>query len=140
MTILRNMKKLFRIVLFTIAAANLSGCGSGTFTIKNDDFQATDICDAEGTYEISMNYGEVQVKAQSDIQAQMLKDGFPSIWCHGLSHQFIGTVSLYGFTFNSDASEPLKFMVDRKKGYYYISGKGTVTDPDGKVTTLPKKG
>jgi len=137
MTILRDMKKLLRIILFTIVVANLSSCGSGTFTINNEDFQATDICDGEGTFEIYMNKGDVQVKAQNDIQTHMLKDGFPSIWCHGLTHQFIGTVSLYGFTFVSDPGEPLKFLVDRKKGYYYISGKGTITDTDGKLTTLP---
>lgn len=131
------MKDLLRVIICAIAVANIVSCGLGTFTIKDENFQATDICNGEGTFEISTMGGEVQVKAQDDIQTHMLKDGFPSIWCHGLSHEFIGTVSLHGYTFKSDPVEPLKFMVDRKKGYYYISGKGSVKDPEGKVTNLP---
>jgi len=131
------MKRLSLVVLLTIIVAALSGCGSGTFTIKNKNFRATDICDGTGTLEIYMENGAVQAKAQDEIQTHMLKSGFPSVWCHGLTHQFVGTVKVSDYTFESDANEPLQFMVDRNKGFYYVSGKGTVTDPDGKVTTLP---
>ncbi|MGB7297100.1 MAG: hypothetical protein WBC70_16060 [Candidatus Aminicenantales bacterium] len=131
------MKKLYLFVLISLAITMLSGCGSGTFTIKDDNFQATDVCDGTGTMEIFIENGTVQAKAQGDIQTKMLKNGFPSVWCHGLTHLFVGTVKVSGYTFESDASDPLKFTVDRNKGFYYTSGKGTVTAPDGKVTSLP---
>jgi hypothetical protein len=131
------MKRLFLIILLSITAATLSGCGSGTFTINNEKFQATDICDGTGTLEIYMENGEVHAKAQGDIKTHMIKNGFPSAWCHGLTHQYTGTVKRSGYTFESDPNDPLKFQVDRDKGYHYISGKGVVTDPDGKVTTFP---
>jgi len=130
------MKRAFLICLL-VTVATLSGCGSGTFTIRHEEFQATDVCDGTGTLEIYLEGGAARAKAQSDVQTHMLKDGMPSIWCHGLTHQFVGTVKMAGYTFESDASEPLQFKVDRNRGYYHISGKGTVTDPSGKVTTLP---
>ena len=131
------MKRLLVVSVTIVLLLILTGCGSGTFTIKDENFQATDICDGTGTYEIFMENGEVHAKTQGDIQTKMLKSGFPSAWCHGLTHQFVGTVNVFGYTFESDASDPLKFTVDRDKGFYYTSGKGTVTDPDGKVTNLP---
>jgi hypothetical protein len=131
------MKRLLLIVLLSITTATLSGCASRTFTIKNEKFQATDICDGTGTIEISTQNGKVQAKAQGRIQTHMIKNGGFSMWCHGLTHQYTGTVKVFGYTFQSDPNDPLKFQVDRDKGYHYISGKGVVTDSDGKVTTLP---
>jgi hypothetical protein len=134
-----EMKRSSLIVLLAITIPTLSGCDSGTFTIKSDKFKASDICDGTGTYVIYMNNNDVCVKTPGKILAFMRKSGFPSSWCHGFVHQFEGVVKRSGYTFESDANDPLKFMVDRNKGYYYISGNGIVTDPDGKVTTLPKK-
>jgi len=131
------MKKLFAIATTIVILLFMTGCGLGTFTIKDDNFQATDVCDGTGTLEIFMENGAVQANAQGDIQTKMLKNGMPSVWCHGLTHQFIGTVTVSGYTFESDISDPLMFTVDRNKGFYYTSGKGTVKDPDGKITTLP---
>lgn len=131
------MKKLYLYILMLIAITMFSGCAFGTFKIKDDNFQASDICDGSGTMEIFMENGSAQAKAQGDVQTQMLKSGFPSVWCHGLIHQFVGSVNVFGYTFESDSSDPLNFTVDRNKGFYYTSGKGTVTAPDGKVTTLP---
>jgi len=131
------VKRLFPVLLLVAVIAVLSGCSSGTFTIKSKDFQASDTCDATGTVEISMESGQVQVKARSDYKAKMLKNGMPSQWCNGATHQFVGTVKASGYTFESDTNKPLQFVVDRGKGFYYLAGKGSVTDPQGKVTTLP---
>ena len=131
------MKKFFLTVLLIITALSLSGCGSGTFAIKDVNFQASDACDGTGTLEVFMENDSVQAKALDDIQTKLIKSGFPSMWCHGLVHQYRGTVEVSGYTFESDANDPLQFKVDRTKGFYYLSGKGTVTDPNGKVTTLP---
>jgi len=133
------MKRLFIISATFVLLLTTTGCGSGTFNIKNENFQASDVCDGTGTVELFMENGEAKIKKSKEpLQTIMLKDGFPSLmWCHGLTHQFVDTVKLYEYTFESNANDPLKFTVDRKKGYYYTSGKGTVTGPDGNVTILP---
>ena len=131
------MKKLFWIATTVVILLSMTGCRLDTFVIEDDNFQATDVCDGTGTLEIFMKNGAVQAKGQGDTQITMLKDGMPSVWCHGLTHRFTGTVTVSGYTFESDVSDPLEFTVDRDKGLYYTSCKGIVTDPDGKVTTLP---
>jgi hypothetical protein len=60
------------------------------------------------------------------------------IWCYGAKHTWIGTLSYAGYTFSSDANNPLQFMVDKARGYVYVTGKGSIKFPDGKVATLPK--
>ena len=82
-----------------------------------------------------MQDGQVQAKPRSDYKAKMLTPGLASVWCTGAKQQFVGTVKVSGYTFESDASKPLTFVVDKDKGFYYSPGKGKVTDPQGKVTT-----
>jgi hypothetical protein len=57
-------------------------------------------------------------------------------WCYDARHTWIGTLTYAGFTFASDADDPLQFTIT-PKGYLYVKGKGTVTMPDGSVVTLP---
>ena len=83
------MKRQFFILATIVLLLAMTGCGSGTFTIKDENFRATDICDGTGTYEISMGNGDVHAKTQGSIQTKMLKSGLPSAWCHGLTHQFV---------------------------------------------------
>jgi len=59
------------------------------------------------------------------------------IWCYGAKHTWIGTLTYAGFTFASDASDPLQFIIDQNRGYVYLAGKGSVTSPDGAVVSLP---
>lgn len=59
------------------------------------------------------------------------------LWCPGAKHAWVGTLTYKGYTFASDESDPLKFMVDSQGAYKYIGGKGKVTQPDGKVIILP---
>jgi hypothetical protein len=59
------------------------------------------------------------------------------IWAPGAKHTWKGKLSYLGYTFASDASDPLQFMVNQQGGYQYIGGKGKVTQPDKQVIVLP---
>ncbi len=121
------------IVISLILLCFVNACGTGVYTIKDDNFTASDICDGQGVWVLHSE----GATAQGDISVTMLKDGFPNIWCHGLTHMWVGEATYAGYTFKSSQDDPLYFVVDRQKGYYYIKGSGTVTEPDGKVVTLP---
>lgn len=82
-----------------------------------------------------MQNGQV-IQVHDKVKMFTSASGTP-LWCSGAKEQFVGTVKVFGYTFESDASKPLTFVVDRDKGFYYSAGKGKVTDPQGKVTTLP---
>jgi len=59
-----------------------------------------------------------------------------AIFCYGAKHTWLGTLTYAGYTFASDANDPLQFQVDENKGYVYIHGKGTVTMPDKSIVRL----
>jgi hypothetical protein len=59
------------------------------------------------------------------------------VWCYDAKHTWIGTLTYAGYTFASDANDPLQFTLVQGLGYVYIAGKGSVTSPDGSVVTLP---
>ena len=59
------------------------------------------------------------------------------VFCYGAKHTWIGTLTYSGYTFTSDATDPLQFTVVKDQGYVYVGGTGTVTSPDGSVVTLP---
>jgi hypothetical protein len=61
-----------------------------------------------------------------------------TIWCYGAKHTWQGKLKYAGYTFASDASTPLQFMVDRDRGYVYVKGKGSVKFPNGKTVHLPE--
>ncbi|MFM8320636.1 MAG: NPCBM/NEW2 domain-containing protein, partial [Chloroflexota bacterium] len=58
-------------------------------------------------------------------------------WCYGAKHTWLGTLTYHGYTFASEAADPLTFVVDAALGYRYAGGSGTVTFPDGSQYTLP---
>jgi len=64
-------------------------------------------------------------------------DGRIVLWGYGVKHTWIGKSVYAGYTFDSDANDPLQFRVDREKGYVYVKGKGVVIEPDGKEVSLP---
>ena len=119
----------------TLIVVILAGACTGPFTIE--DFSASNACDGQGTIEFRMEGGQLMATARDDVQTFMRQAGMPSVWCHGLRHVWIGEATLEGYTFDSSPDDPLQFVVDRGKGYYYDQGTGTVTAPDGEVTTLP---
>jgi hypothetical protein len=59
------------------------------------------------------------------------------VWCYDARHTWIGTLTYADYTFASDASDPLVFVVKENQGYVYMGGKGSVTEPDGTVVNLP---
>ncbi|MDH4270717.1 MAG: carboxypeptidase-like regulatory domain-containing protein [Candidatus Aminicenantes bacterium] len=127
-------------VILVCGMIPLTACASNKeapFVIKNEKFAASDVCAGEGAYELRMEKGNLMVRALEDIRVKMLKDGLPSPWCHGLTHVFLGQVQYAGYVFNSSSADPLQFVVDRDKGYYYKQGTGEVTTPEGKIVALP---
>lgn len=130
-----NVPRLFAISLVMLILA--SACAGGTFTIEDGSFKASNACDGEGTLEWRMQSGKVAVTARGNVQTFMRQAGMPSAWCNGLRHVWIGEVTHAGYTFESSSDNPLQFVVDSDKGYYYEQGTGTVTTPDGEVVTLP---
>jgi hypothetical protein len=54
----------------------------------------------------------------------------------GAEHILLGTISLEGFTFESDPSFPLHFKLIQDGGYVYLCGRGTVTTPQGRQHSL----
>lgn len=133
-----NNYRILRLLLIGLIITFLANaCTRAPFTIEDEKFVATDVCDAEGTFRMEMLRGKLKVQALTSIKAHMIKDGIPSPWCHGVRHVWGGKATHGGYTFQSNADDPLQFVVDRKKGYYYEKGQGTVTTPDGKVIQFP---
>jgi hypothetical protein len=64
-------------------------------------------------------------------------NGYLILWGYGAKHTWIGKSVYAGYTFDSDANDPLQFRIDREKGYVYVKGKGVVIEPDGKEVSLP---
>ena len=137
---MRQWRRTSPVAALAIVASIMSGCGgSGESGLTIDDpaFAASNVCDGEGTYEVSMDGEDLSATAIGDVETSMISDGMPSVWCHGLHHRFVGHVEIEGYAFDSDASDPLEFAVDRDDGFHYVAGTGTVEQPNGDVVTLP---
>jgi len=59
-----------------------------------------------------------------------------STWNPGARHTLKGTNRIMGFTFMSDASDPLVFRMVQNEGYVYERGRGTVISPKGQRVVL----
>lgn len=66
-----------------------------------------------------------------------IRGGGMTIWCSGIEHMWIGELSYEGHTFDSAAGDPLRFLLDARRGYVYVGGAGMVTLPGGTEVTLP---
>jgi hypothetical protein len=109
--------------------------GSSGYVIKADAF-ATDKNQCTLVVNLSGGgAGGLKVQVESGSVTVSHGSGFPSPFCTGAKHTWLGTVSHSGYTFTSDATTPLQFEVT-DDGYKYVSGKGTVGQPDGKIVTL----
>jgi len=132
-----NYSKGLRLLIVSLMVIVLASACTGPLTIKDENFTASNVCDGEGTLELRMEGGELLMTARDELQIFMLQSGMPSSWCHGLRHIWIGEATYAGHTFKSSLDDPLQFVVDREKGYYYEQGTGTITMPEGEVVTLP---
>ena len=87
--------------------------------------------------------GDIQIKGVNGTTLSVGGTKLPMInskfvvFCYGAKHTWIGTLTYAGYTFASDATDPLQFEVVQDQGYVYTAGTGTVTSPDGSVVTLP---
>lgn len=77
-------------------------------------------------------YRVYQVFSRSRIVPEFV----PTLSWAGAEHILLGTITLKGFTFESDPSFPLHFKLVQNKGYVYLCGRGTVTTPQGKNLSL----
>jgi hypothetical protein len=118
--------------LTSIAAIALvvGACSSGPYTIE---WYPVSGCSADGTLIVLAGGG---LQSVGNVQYQMSSAGSPSMWCEGLVHQFEDGAEISDWVFESEAGDPLRFEVT-PDGYVYLEGTGSVTDADGKVTTLP---
>jgi hypothetical protein len=66
----------------------------------------------------------------------MVPSFVPTLSWAGAEHILLGTVTLGGYTFESDPSFPLHFKLVRDVGYVYLCGRGTVTTKKGGKHTL----
>ena len=81
-----------------------------------------------------VNGDSLQIKVNSTIS---MINGNWAVFCYGAKHTWIGVLTYEGYTFASDADDPLQFQVTASQGYVYIKGIGTVTMPDGTQVNLP---
>jgi pSer/pThr/pTyr-binding forkhead associated (FHA) protein len=105
--------------------------------IKGEAFEA----DYEGTCSTDVAITEVvgdALRIEVLSGTISIREGGLTIWCYGAKHTWIGTLTYGGYTFISDEESPLQFILDRSKGYSYLSGKGTVVKPDGTSVELPQ--
>lgn len=102
-----------------------------------EDFSASNACDGKGTVELQMEDGQLIATLSDDVDIIMRTNGLPSMWCHGLTHVWIGKGVLKKYTFDSNADDPLQFIVDKEIGYYYKQGSGSIITPEGEVIRLP---
>ncbi len=104
------------------------------FAIQDKAFEA----DYKGACETDAKIMAVHGTSFSVKGSVSIRDGRFTLWCYGAKHTWIGKLTYAGYTFASDANDPLQFVVDQYKGYAYVKGKGTVTFPDGTTVTLPR--
>ena len=105
-----------------------------SFAIKDDNFAANYKGDCDTDAEITSVTGS-SFEVGGTIS---MRNGQFTLWCYGAKHTWMGTLSYGGYTFSSNANDPLQFTVTKDKGYVYTMGKGSVTFPDGKVVNLPQ--
>ncbi len=125
------------LLVCLLAAAATDAAAQTPFSIKDDRFvdrswphrlgsgTNLEFFEADGSLRIRGNY-------------DALPDGRRSYFVPGATHTWVGRATLYGYVFESDKDDPLRFAIDEDKGYYYVSGKGTITMPDGTVVKLPR--
>ena len=79
-------------------------------------------CDVKGSWEVQVNPVTGRHRAL--------------IWNPGAEHTLLGTLTIRGFTFFSDAEAPLVFKMVRARGYVYQRGKGIIVTPVDRIIRL----
>lgn len=135
------MKKslLLPIIIFTAFVNCMQVPTMDTYLIKDDYFAIKEGCESRGIFRIRMKKGKLQIAAEDKIYFTVEDPTEMKIWCHGAIHEWVGKVKYGYYTFISDKKSPLRFMVDKDIGYYYLGGKGKIITPEGKKINLRLK-
>ena len=110
---------------------------SSPYAIVDKAFEADYKGDCDTDVQITKVNGDVFSIKGNEGGGISIRDGQMVLWGYGAKHTWIGKLVYAGYTFDSDANDPLQFRVDREKGYVYVKGKGVVIEPDGKKVSLP---
>jgi len=110
----------------------LSSCSS---PFEINDLKADKNYQGKCSTELTFSSSNGQVMSSGSMSTDT--NGYSSAWCEGAKHTYKGKVAFDGYTFESDGASPLQFEVD-KTNYVYVTGKGTITMPDGTIVSLPK--
>lgn len=93
------------------------------------DVEVEDTCNTDAVIQ-NVDGSSFEVGGQLSIV-----NGVMTIWCYDAKHTWTGTLQYAGYTFASDADNPLQFIIETD-GYHYLQGTGTVTTPDGTQVQL----
>jgi hypothetical protein len=119
------------IFVIVVALIPLTSNAKDQFSITEKDFIPEYKEECNTNIKLSMEDGKY------------IADGMHSAkggnYCHKARHTLIGKVIIFAYVFDSEKDDPLQFIVDKDKGYVYVKGKGTITNPDGKAIKLPLK-
>jgi len=132
------MKRCTVAILSLLLCLTGLSCKTRSFSLKDDKLIDRSARHDDGKVEISQRPdGTYNIKGKVMVTFNPSGGYDQNIWADGVTHTWIGKVKYQGYLFDSDAGKPLVFRVDKDNGYTYVGGKGTVTAPDGKSTTLP---
>jgi hypothetical protein len=132
------MKRCTVAILSLLLCLTGLSCKTRNFSLKDDKLIDRSARHDDGKVEISQRPdGTYNIKGKVMVTFNPSGGYDQNIWADGVTHTWIGKVKYQGYLFDSDAGKPLVFRVDKDNGYTYVGGKGTVTAPDGKSTTLP---
>jgi hypothetical protein len=132
-----TMVKILLISCCVVLSVASVGC-TRKFSLNDDRLIDRSARHDDGQVRISQNPdGSYHISGQVMTTFNPGGGSFQNIWADGVTHTWIGKVSYQRYVFDSDSSKPLIFRVDKDNGYTYVGGKGTVTSPEGKSTSLP---
>ena len=132
------MKRCTVAILSLLLCLTGLSCKTRSFSLKDDKLIDRSARHDDGKVEISQKPdGTYHITGKVMVTFNPSGGYDQNIWADGVTHTWIGKVKYQGYLFDSDAGKPLVFRVDKDNGYTYVGGKGTVTAPDGKSTTLP---
>ena len=132
------MKRCTAVMFSLLLCLTGLSCKTRSFSLKDDKLIDRSTGHDNGKVQISQNPdGSYHISGQVTVTFNPSGGYDQNIWADGVTHTWIGKCKYEGYVFDSDSSKPLVFRVDKDNGYTYVGGKGTVTTPDGKSTTLP---
>ncbi len=133
------MKRYIAVTFSMLLCLTGLSCKTRSFSLKDDKLIDRSARHDDGSkVQISQNPdGSFHISGQVTVTFKPSGGYDQNIWADGVTHTWIGKCTYRGYLFDSDAGKPLVFRVDKDNGYTYVGGKGTVTTPDGKSTTLP---